>query len=384
MGQFSFMFADKNNMENITHMEEAYVLLPEGQEAIHARYDLYGHFNRHDIFDLVVDINRKHITQSMLSTVKSSPRKLEYTCARLVQEGLSDEEIKKELSKEGYEGMHLNEWKRELGISIACYDEDNAALFYPIKIAKEPVPYDSVPASKADPTQGCEKIAFEVKSTLEETAASFIRFEDAVHCGAWEKDAEEIIANDLDNICAHLNHMGYSYDISPRSPISWQELSRLERDFFRAVEVFENIYPYRIKVTKAEAEKAFGPESRKWRLSNPNTANTVKEGMDGRYPAFDVTGKIAWETLTGKRMSFPEYEIAEEWLKEHVLSQYKKNINDSSYITRSYASLMTGYDDATMMKAIQKKIDEEQMARGYCFQKEKLTPRDRTKAKDSR
>lgn len=232
MGQFSFMYADRNNMENVTYREEAYVLLPGGKESIHASYDLYGNFGRHDIYDVVVDMNRQHITEDMLCDVRSYPGKREHISARLMQGGYSDEEILEALSKEGYEGTALREWKRNLGISIACYDEDNASLPYPIKITKEPADYDSVPPSKADPTQGCEKTAFEVKNTLEETVESFIRFEDAFHCGAWEKTPEEIIKHDLDKICQHLNHLGYCYCIStnlaPSTP--WQVSAQYETD----------------------------------------------------------------------------------------------------------------------------------------------------------
>ena len=48
---------------------------------------------------------------------------------------------------------------RNIGIDIACYDEDNASLPYPIKITskKTGICYEELPPSKWDPEQGlCE------------------------------------------------------------------------------------------------------------------------------------------------------------------------------------------------------------------------------------
>lgn len=47
-----------------------------------------------------------------------------------------------------------DEYLREIGINIACYDEDNKNLKYPIKIVDELCGYDDVCASLGDPRQG--------------------------------------------------------------------------------------------------------------------------------------------------------------------------------------------------------------------------------------
>lgn len=52
------------------------------------------------------------------------------------------------------EGYEFNSLARLVGICLACYDEDNVRLPYPIKITKEPYEYGSVGASEADPNQG--------------------------------------------------------------------------------------------------------------------------------------------------------------------------------------------------------------------------------------
>ena len=47
------------------------------------------------------------------------------------------------------------EFKRKIGISIACYDEQNAALKYPIKIARlKNSVYEECSPSDSDPNQG--------------------------------------------------------------------------------------------------------------------------------------------------------------------------------------------------------------------------------------
>ena len=53
-----------------------------------------------------------------------------------------------------YNGKDIAVPLRYLGIDIACYDEDNESLPFPIKITNAPYEYGSVGASKGDPNQG--------------------------------------------------------------------------------------------------------------------------------------------------------------------------------------------------------------------------------------
>jgi hypothetical protein len=55
-----------------------------------------------------------------------------------------------------YESKEISCELRWLGIIMACYDKDNFALEYPIKITTKILEYDKVEPSKSDPDQGWE------------------------------------------------------------------------------------------------------------------------------------------------------------------------------------------------------------------------------------
>ena len=55
-----------------------------------------------------------------------------------------------------YEGKPITCELRWLGIVMACYDEDNFALEYPIKITTKEMEYENARPSEGDPNQGWE------------------------------------------------------------------------------------------------------------------------------------------------------------------------------------------------------------------------------------
>ena len=57
---------------------------------------------------------------------------------------------------------------RLIGILMACYDEDNAQLLYPIKITSKPISYESALVSKSDPRQGFSDDEFEDEEEFED------------------------------------------------------------------------------------------------------------------------------------------------------------------------------------------------------------------------
>ena len=89
----------------------------------------------------------KNDTEYYLRGLKLQCKKVERLLA--FKEGkLSDAEMVEKFS---------NDYKRIIGIDIACYDEQNAKLPYPIKITHNPnAVYEDCNPSLSDPNQGWE------------------------------------------------------------------------------------------------------------------------------------------------------------------------------------------------------------------------------------
>lgn len=165
MGQFSWLdcaYNDKRHaiLDNVD--KTSYVLLPPEFSCSHGRhikedcYDGYGHFGGHDIYDLVVDWNRKYLsTANLRGGVRKS---VEVAIIELLGNGASDAEIVVYLKKTS-EGrtpeIDIANWKRHIGIAVACYDDQNEELKYPIKITYDSeLLYDDAEPSLFDPNQG--------------------------------------------------------------------------------------------------------------------------------------------------------------------------------------------------------------------------------------
>lgn len=99
--------------------KKVYLLNPFGDPYVETDYDGYGHFGGHDVYALVAKWN------------------------------------KPELCK-GEDGEWLPEDKiRDIGIDLACYDENHVQLRYPIKITERPDSYEYAGISPNCPYQGC-------------------------------------------------------------------------------------------------------------------------------------------------------------------------------------------------------------------------------------
>lgn len=137
MGQFSWLDCKTGEQVLDDVRRDVYVLVPQEFGGGHIKetfYDGYGRFGGHDIYDLVVDWNREYLEEYC--------KDKHFKCDWLQ---------KQSSVKEAFEKLE----KRDIGISIACYDEDNMRLKYPIKITHDVnAVYEDCLPSMSDPNQG--------------------------------------------------------------------------------------------------------------------------------------------------------------------------------------------------------------------------------------
>ena len=138
MGQFSWLDCKDSKRQILDNVfEDVYVLIPKefgGGHILETCYNGYGIYGGNDIYELVVDWNSKY-----LETYRKDKS---FVCNWLQ-------------NCESVEEAFMKMKKRNIGISIACYDEDNMKLHYPIKITHDPTAvYEECEPSLADPNQG--------------------------------------------------------------------------------------------------------------------------------------------------------------------------------------------------------------------------------------
>jgi hypothetical protein len=115
----------------------AKVVCPDNTEIIETYYEGYGEFDGHDIYDLVVDWNKDYLEDIFyrmpddhwgyhLKDLASAFQRDDEYGMRVEIERMIDLGLETKLLRE--------EWKRLIGITISCHDEDNANLPFPIKI----------------------------------------------------------------------------------------------------------------------------------------------------------------------------------------------------------------------------------------------------------
>ena len=141
MGCFSWKFADTDNQQRLRIGHRGYLALPDGNFLCADSYEGYGEFDGRDVYELVVWWNREYIAKNPDAEVKAYSITLhDYAPKKL-----------KELGPHSLFYVEL----RGVGIDIACDDQNNAALPFPIKVTKTTKKrYWELPPSRRDPDQG--------------------------------------------------------------------------------------------------------------------------------------------------------------------------------------------------------------------------------------
>lgn len=167
MGSFSWYASDTHRAIRSHRPFPVYALRPDAEPLLEADYEGYGEFGGHDIYDLVADWNRQYLaehpgflifqhgrvwSEEMGSYFPAAPKRVdEFPWYPLYADlTKSQKDIERELRESGTPFWHY----RSIGIAIACYDDQNLKLPYPIKLVESPVPYAAAAASKHDPGQG--------------------------------------------------------------------------------------------------------------------------------------------------------------------------------------------------------------------------------------
>ena len=180
MGQFSWLDCVTGEQIVDNKRRDVYLLVPKEFGGGHIKetcYDGYGHFGGYDVYDLVARWNRgclsenpNHIfpyavsrAQYVMNCVKNNPDYSEKIELQIRNKdwyeaykdlSLSEEEVVARVKE-----IRNSDWVkwRFIGIDIACYDEDNEALPFPIKITYDKnATYETCGISISDPNQGWE------------------------------------------------------------------------------------------------------------------------------------------------------------------------------------------------------------------------------------
>ena len=162
-------YGDYRRKDKVEYGGYAKLICPDNTEIETECHDCYGNIGGKDIYDLVAEWNRFHISADNLDKKPDDPSKYgglwEYEKDKLREEGKTEEEISRLSDKKRMEYFNADvkrweimaacideykagasdsdlaakygpEWKRNVGIAISCSDENMRKLKYPIKLTK--------------------------------------------------------------------------------------------------------------------------------------------------------------------------------------------------------------------------------------------------------
>lgn len=148
MGQFSWIYSDSGKPMVDRLFKKSFLLVPEqfrnnvGADYItEPCYNGYGIMGSYDVYDLAATWNKEYIPEMLRLSDRGEWRFFITSSDRQNLENY-------------YNNLPISCELRALGNCMACYDEDNERLPFPIKITESVMDYEDANPSKADPLQG--------------------------------------------------------------------------------------------------------------------------------------------------------------------------------------------------------------------------------------
>lgn len=147
---------DYPNKDKVGYGGYVKVVCPDNTEIIEKYYDGYGMFDGRDIYELVVDWNKKYL-EDIFKHIATNPTSDKYRFGyrykdiAIAYQNNDETALKAAIEKlitEGKAGEYLRkEWKREIGIAINCDSKlSDIIVPFPIKVTtkKWHVKYDDL------------------------------------------------------------------------------------------------------------------------------------------------------------------------------------------------------------------------------------------------
>ncbi len=118
------------------------IVCPDNRHIVEPHYEGYGIFDGHDAYDLVTDFNRDYLGDLFHDMARVNPDFWghEFTEIAEAYQSQDDERLQDAIRKcaahagNSYPFWSPKEWKRHIGITLACEDEVVDILPYPLKI----------------------------------------------------------------------------------------------------------------------------------------------------------------------------------------------------------------------------------------------------------
>ena len=133
---------DFSSADKIGYGWYAKIVCPDNTEIVEPYYEGYGLFDGKDVYDLVVDWNKDYLEDIFNRMAKEDANHWGAHLKDLAVFYQKDDtknvyaEVQRLISTGKEMPCFKDEWKRKIGIAIACDNNNNKALPYPIKITR--------------------------------------------------------------------------------------------------------------------------------------------------------------------------------------------------------------------------------------------------------